>query len=804
MGTNLEIMDSTATVPPPVNLAAATLATPALPIMPADNHPIITPLLLRDLHAYARERLAGGDGGEGLRVVEADLPDLVTTLGIGFLPLTYREALPSAVRAALAGLRIAGTLLVPAFDEQGAVVDLLAIRPQRSGGAYRGIWPEPRGLIAPPVVTSFPSLIVVDSLRVMARLYRSGHRNVALVRGPSDVAVNTARFVAGGVTRVEVRVLRSADLIAAFFSTAGITTRIESWRSGVDDDSVALPSDTEPLVPATAPASTADEPQPLPAPIAFPFPVIPEPSVEDVVIASAPPPPPTSVTVEVPPLDLIGHDRQAERATFTAGPSTYVVDVPWDREAKQEVTLRHAGKVFLDTFHLGSAGDRQRAAANAALRCGVPAAVIEAHLTELREQTLALIEADDAAPAATLMTTGAEYDEALALLRRPDLFDVLAADLETLGWVGEAEQKRLLLLTSTSRKLPAPLWSALVGSTAATPALRLVAELTPPEDVVHLSRVSVAALYYEDEHALRHRLLVIDEADELAPEVATTLAVLHERGAISSAHVPRHNLSGSARTRTVEVRGPVALLTATSGGLSERLLGRCCLVPVDESPEQTARVLAAQRRLHAEPGLHATGAKRTAIVRRHHALQRLLQARPVVVPFIERLVFPSVTVQHRLDQERFLGLIAASALVHQHQRLSDRGHVVADERDFKVALALASTAGIGADPGLGRTAAQLLAALVEAKVPTFSMEQCQQYLPHLSRTSLRNAVADLITLDYVASPRSGRGKQREYVLLPGAAAVVAGGPSISLHPVGWLAQVGTSESANFTPVTSSG
>ena len=236
----------------------------------------------------------------------------------------------------------------------------------------------------------------------------------------------------------------------------------------------------------------------------------------------------------------------------------------------------------------------------------------------------------------------ARTDEALALLRAPDLVERIAGDLDRLGWVGEPEAKRLAYLAATSRKLADPMWALLVTSpgAGAHPGLDLIAALTPPEEVVHVSRLTDSALYYQDANALRHKLLAIDEAGSLTAEVLLALRVLQTRGALSISHVNRSPIPGAARAEVIEARGPVAVLTAATDGIDAHFRDRCVLIPADESPEQTARVLAAQRRLRADPALATVDGERASIIRRHHALQRLLLRRSVLVPYAERIEFP--------------------------------------------------------------------------------------------------------------------------------------------------------------------
>ena len=244
------------------------------------------------------------------------------------------------------------------------------------------------------------------------------------------------------------------------------------------------------------------------------------------------------------------------------------------------------------------------------------------------------------------------------------------------------------------------------------------------------------------------------------------------------------------------------MVTTTAGALPERLASACCLVAADESPQHTQRVLAAQRRMAAQPGMGLSEPARAAIRRRHHHLARLLASRPVVIPFADRIAFPALTIQHRRDQRHLLGLISASALLHQHQRLTDRGHVVADERDFHLALALAGAAGIGADTSMGRNARLLLDALTQAQASTFSLNDCQRLLPQWGRTMFRSAITELMRLDYVASTRGGRGRAHDYTLL---SADVGTAPSvIRLLPVGQMVALGFPEKTNFSSDVATG
>ena len=400
--------------------AAASLV--ALGLAPAEL-PEVTPHLLRDLHAYAVNRLSAGEATEALQMLGIDQAELVSTYRIGYLPDAYREALPKAARLALQGKRLTRSIVLPAFDERGAVVDLLALQVREQCGTYIGLAPEPRGLLAPEVATAHQDIIVVDSIHTLGLLAAAGHRNVLLLRGPEDARANARRLHAAGVRAAEVRVRRFSGDFASALASVGIAVSEapcpQDPRDGDHAEAQPIAGGCPNIEPAESVPATAAEPIPFPISLVQPAPG-PDPAAPVPVVV--PQAPPTSVTIEIPPLVLAEHDRQGERATFTAGPTTYVVQIPWDRDAQQEVVIRHAGKVFIDQLHMASAAARQRAAGNAALRCGLPAPLIDAHLLALREAVLALLDAGNSASDAplALAPTGADYDEAMGLLRSPE------------------------------------------------------------------------------------------------------------------------------------------------------------------------------------------------------------------------------------------------------------------------------------------------------------------------------------------------------------------------------------------------
>lgn len=715
----------------------------------------LTPMLLREIHAFSRARIAAGEGAEVLREVQADCADLIAAYGIGYFPERAQATLSTIAKKALQGRRIDRGLVLPAYDAQGAIVDLAIVRPTRVGSSIQSLATTPSGLLAPALLHATDRLIITDSFTWLARLFQAGHRHVLLVRHVEEVARAAERLAQAGVRAVELRLTRrEMEGVVPALRQAGIQVELRRGR-------VAIGEEVPPVVPtvslAPAPASVAPHTLPVDE-IHAPA----EPSVP--VAAPSPatlvPPPLATLTIpddSIPDADrmhVVEEDAAGQVLILGVGPHRYAIELRDDGDFRRKVTLRAHGQAVADRFDLTVPAQCLRFAQNAGRRTSIPSAQIVAHLSAALD--LLRRRASTGNPAPISPRTG-EQQEAQALLGDPALLQRIVADIDAMGWIGEPRTQALLYLAALSRLLPRPLWCLYRGPTGAAPwhALGLIASLTPPEDLLVAHRVTNALLTPQDDRSLRHRLLLVDQAETMRPEAAIALRVLHERGGIGWATV------GEASGQRGEARGPVAVLAATAGDIDHRCRG--CFLPlgVDERPEATAAILAAQRRRQASAGGSAAAA---TIMARHHALQRLLERRPVVIPWAEDVVFPTGSVRDRADQERFFTLIRASALLHQFQRERQEGAIVADTRDFDIAVRLSEgLLGQGGE-GLSPQARQLLAAITGASLTTSTMADLGALLPDWTRWALRAALQDLLEFGYLTCPASRRGQVRSFTL----------------------------------------
>ena len=343
--------------------------------------------------------------------------------------------------------------------------------------------------------------------------------------------------------------------------------------------------------------------------------------------------------------------------------------------------VRRDEALHVDSLDLLSAKSRGAYVAEASFELGLPLDTIKRDiglvllkLEALQDQ--ALILAEGAKPDAM---TADEEERALAWLKAPDLLSRIADDVEACGVVGEGANAEAVYLAALSRKLDRPL-AAVIQSTSAAGKSALmdtVLSLVPEEDKAVFSAMTGQSLFYLGDGDLRHKVLGIAE-EEGARHAAYALKLLQSQGALTIASTGKDPTSGKLVTQTYNVEGPVSLMmTTTAIDLDEELRNRCLVLTIDESREQTQAIHIRQRFEETLAGLTAAE-NRAAVVRLHHCAQRLLSPLKVVNPYAERLTFQDDQTRTRRDHRKYLTLIQAITLLHQHQRplrkLVRRGH----------------------------------------------------------------------------------------------------------------------------------
>jgi len=295
--------------------------------------------------------------------------------------------------------------------------------------------------------------------------------------------------------------------------------------------------------------------------------------------------------------------------------------------------------------------------------------------------------------------TAEEQAAALDLLRDPRLLERVLTDFEKCGAVGEETNKRVSYLAAVSRLLAKPLAIVVQSSSSAgkSSLMEAVLDFIPEEHREEYTAMTGQALFYMGQKNLKHKILAI--AEQQGAEAASyPLKLLQSEGKLNIASTGKDPVSGKLVTHEYAVEGPVMLfLTTTAHEVDEELMNRCLVLAVNEDREQTQAIHQKQREAQTLEGLKAR-TRRNKIVRLHRNAQRLLRPVDVVIECLKERRFPDAMTRTRRDHMKFLTMIQAIALLHQHQREIKTSveedetleYIEATEADVKLAWELAS------------------------------------------------------------------------------------------------------------------
>ena len=457
--------------------------------------------------------------------------------------------------------------------------------------------------------------------------------------------------------------------------------------------------------------------------------------------------------------------------------------------ADEQSTAPDGAALHVDTLDLYQAKQRQVFAKCAAGELRVEEHILQRDLGRLLlrleqviEERAKAAESPVAAPAAM---TSAQTAEALAFLRDESLTERIMADVERVGLVGEPHNALVAYLACISRKLAAPLAVLIQSTSAAGKSLLMdtVLALVPPEDRVHYSAMTGQSLFYLGETDLKHRILAIAE-EEGVRQAAYALKVLQSQGELTIASTGKDPATGMLVTQQYRVEGPVMLfLTTTAIDVDEELVNRCLVLTINESREQTRRILKRQRSARTLAGLVATS-EAESIRKLHQNVQRLLRPLAVVNPYAENLTFLDDRTRMRRDHAKYLTLIEAITLLRQHQReiktLRQQGAAI---EYIEVTLADIALANRLAHEVLGRSLDELppQTRRVLGLIETFVDEQMQQRSVlradvrftrrelrsrcGMSDAAIRVHLERLVAMEYVRLVIGKNGQRFEYELL---------------------------------------
>jgi DNA primase len=230
--------------------------------------------------------------------------------------------------------------------------------------------------------------------------------------------------------------------------------------------------------------------------------------------------------------------------------------------------------------------------------------VRQSHIMSKLSQLIAALEAERIAmrehgntPAVAPMSDE-ERKEAHGALKNKDLLDTIAEDFAAIGYIGERVNKLIAYIAAVSRLQPDPLAVLVLSRSGAgkTSLQDAVCKFVPPESVIQYTRLTGQSLFYRDKNALKNKVLAIEEEDGMR-EAMYSIKTLISSQRLSVAATRADAKTGKFSVDEYTVTGPVVVMVSTTNpdALDDETKQRFLILTIDETPEQTQRILQAQR-----------------------------------------------------------------------------------------------------------------------------------------------------------------------------------------------------------------
>ncbi|MEM9930829.1 MAG: hypothetical protein AAF840_13490, partial [Bacteroidota bacterium] len=250
---------------------------------------------------------------------------------------------------------------------------------------------------------------------------------------------------------------------------------------------------------------------------------------------------------------------------------------------------------------------------------------------------------------------------------------------------GEEVNRLLLFVVASSYAMPTTLHALIQGASGSgkTRLLRVISELIPEEKVKRYTRVTDGSFYNQGEYYFTNKLLCFEDIDGLKEEALLAVRELQSSEILitsTSFKDEQGNIRGGERI----VRGPIASISCTTkADVYEDNISRCFVVAVDESREQSLRIIEYQNQKSA--GILDAYQEKTTREFLRNCL-RLLEPLQVINPYANKIKLPEDAHKIRRLNELYQSFVRQVTLLNQYQRKRDqRGRLITQPEDLKIA-----------------------------------------------------------------------------------------------------------------------
>ena len=288
------------------------------------------------------------------------------------------------------------------------------------------------------------------------------------------------------------------------------------------------------------------------------------------------------------------------------------------------------------------------------------------HLIEQRKELVFSFSIEDKTEK-KLPSSSSQLPAIIEILKQSDVLNEIGKLIEQSGIVGEENSRLLLFIIASSYKTKSPLHAIVQGSSGSgkTHLISKIADLIPQEDVLRFTRITESSLYNWGEYELVNKLLIIEDLDGLKEEAMFAMRELISNQRLSSS-VSIKDKKGNIKSTKKEVKGVFSSLSATTKGeIYEDNMSRSFLLAVDESQEQSRRIIEYQNKKYAgeiEPK-HQDKARNQL-----QQIVRNLKSYEVINPYATKLELPEEVHKIRRLNEMFQSIVKQITIINQQNR----------------------------------------------------------------------------------------------------------------------------------------
>jgi DNA primase len=355
---------------------------------------------------------------------------------------------------------------------------------------------------------------------------------------------------------------------------------------------------------------------------------------------------------------------------------------------------------------------------------------------------------------------------AIEFLKGKDLLKRLNELIGKSGIVGEENSRLLLFLIIISYMNKSPIHAIIQGSSGSGKTLIIsrIADLMPQEDVLRFTRITESSLYNWGEFDLFRKIIIIEDLDGLKEEALYALRELISNQFLSSS-VSIKDKKGNNKSARKEVKGQFSSLSATTKGETyEDNMSRSFLIAVDESKEQTKRIIDHQNQRSAGEIDPKEREKAVAFIQQ---IVRSLKHYEVINPFATKLQLPEKVHKIRRLNEMYQAVIKQVTFLNQYQREQTAdGKLITTIEDIEQATEIlfeSIVLKVDELDGSLRQFFERLKKYTKQKDTEFTQREIRQEM-NISKTQLQRFINSLLELEYIKYKGGFSNKGLKYVV----------------------------------------